>query len=100
MVQRTQLAEFTPRADAAGERAEPWSVPLVFFAKEAGQRYIITTKHHDGFALFRSQASPFNLVDHTPFQARRAEGTCRLRSPAADGTIRLPLWMADIHNTG
>ena len=40
----------------------------VRLAKDAGMRYIvITAKHHDGFALFHSRASPFNIVDATPF---------------------------------
>jgi alpha-L-fucosidase len=39
----------------------------VKLAKEAGMRYIvITAKHHDGFALFKSAASPFNMADATP----------------------------------
>jgi alpha-L-fucosidase len=29
---------------------------------------VITSKHHDGFALFKSKASPFNVVDATPFK--------------------------------
>ena len=38
-------------------------------AHEAGMNYVVlTTKHHDGFALFKSQASPYNVVDATPFQ--------------------------------
>jgi alpha-L-fucosidase len=45
--------------------AEAW----VRLAREAGQRYIVvTTKHCDGFAMFQSKASPFNIVDHTPFK--------------------------------
>jgi alpha-L-fucosidase len=40
----------------------------VRLAKEAGMRYIVfTTKHHEGFAMFRTAASPFNIVDATPF---------------------------------
>ncbi len=40
----------------------------VRLAKDAGMRYVvITAKHHDGFAMFRSAASPFNIVDATPF---------------------------------
>ena len=28
---------------------------------------IITAKHHEGFAMFRSKVTPFNVVDATPF---------------------------------
>ena len=38
----------------------------VKMAKDAGMKYIvITSKHHDGFALFKSEASKWNVVDHT-----------------------------------
>ena len=41
----------------------------VLLAKQAGMKYIvITAKHHDGFAIFKSEASPFNIVDHTPYK--------------------------------
>ena len=44
--------------------AEEW----VKVAKDAGMKYfVITSKHHDGFALFKSDASKFNVVDATPF---------------------------------
>ncbi|MGA4643575.1 alpha-L-fucosidase [Limisphaera sp. 4302-co] len=40
----------------------------VRLAKEAGMKYIIiTSKHHDGFALFDSQASDWDVVDATPY---------------------------------
>ena len=40
----------------------------VRIAKDAGMKYIvITSKHHDGFALFDSQASDYNLVKASPF---------------------------------
>lgn len=42
---------------------------LVLMARNAGMKYIVfTTKHHDGFAMFKSQASSFNMVDYTPFR--------------------------------
>ena len=42
---------------------------IVSLAKSAGMKYIvITSKHHDGFAMFKSQADPFNIVDATPFK--------------------------------
>ncbi|MBN1559650.1 alpha-L-fucosidase [candidate division KSB1 bacterium] len=44
--------------------ADAW----VRLAKEAGMKYIvITSKHHDGFAMFHSKVSPYNIVDATPF---------------------------------
>ncbi len=44
--------------------AEQW----VMMAKNAGMKYIvITAKHHDGFAMYHSQTSKFNIVDATPF---------------------------------
>lgn len=40
----------------------------VRMAKEAGMKYIvITAKHHDGFAMFNSKASKWNIVDATPY---------------------------------
>ncbi len=37
-------------------------------ASDAGMRYMVmTSKHHDGFAMFDSDASDFNVVDATPF---------------------------------
>src|SRR4026208_2198860 len=45
--------------------ADEW----VTLAKDAGMKYIvITSKHHDGFALFKSKVSPYNVVDATPFK--------------------------------
>jgi alpha-L-fucosidase len=44
--------------------AEAW----VRLARDAGMGYIvITAKHHEGFAMFRS-AHPFNVVDATPWK--------------------------------
>ena len=38
-------------------------------AKDAGMKYIvITSKHHDGFALFPSEASKWNVRDATPYK--------------------------------
>ena len=41
---------------------------FVATAKNAGMKYIaITSKHHDGFAMFKSDASKYNIVDATPY---------------------------------
>jgi len=44
--------------------ADEW----VKMAKEAGMKYItITSRHHDGFSMFDSAASDYNIVDKTPY---------------------------------
>jgi len=44
--------------------ADQW----VKMAKDAGMKYIIiTAKHHDGFAMFKTAASKWNIVDATPY---------------------------------
>ena len=41
----------------------------VQIAKNTGMKYIvITSKHHDGFAMYHSKANAFNIVDATPFK--------------------------------
>lgn len=41
---------------------------FVGLAKEAGMKYlVITAKHHDGFSMFNSECSDYNIVDATPF---------------------------------
>jgi alpha-L-fucosidase len=40
----------------------------VQLAKDAGMKYItITSKHHDGFAMWNSQVSDYNIVKRTPY---------------------------------
>ncbi len=40
----------------------------VLMAKNAGMKYItITSRHHDGFSMFDSKASTYNIVDKTPY---------------------------------
>ncbi len=41
---------------------------IVSFAKECGMNYlVVTTKHHDGFAMYHSKVDKYNVVDATPF---------------------------------
>ena len=77
---------------------------IVRLALNAGQRYlVITAKHHEGFAMFRSAASPYNVVDATPWRrhsrARSASGSwCQgvasttLYGLAAERNIANPSW--------
>ncbi len=40
----------------------------VSMVKKAGMKYItITSKHHDGFAMYDSKVSDYNIVDATPY---------------------------------
>lgn len=44
--------------------AERW----VQMAEDAGMKYIVfVSKHHDGFAMYRSKVSPYNVVDASPW---------------------------------
>jgi alpha-L-fucosidase len=50
--------------DARSFDADAW----VTLARSAGARYItLITKHHDGFALFDSDVTDWDVVDRTPF---------------------------------
>ena len=45
--------------------AQEW----VRLARSAGVRYItITSRHHDGFSMFATKATTYNIVDGTPFK--------------------------------
>ncbi len=64
---RIPIPEYEKLADqfqAEQFDADRW-IKLV---KDAGMKYIvITTRHHDGFAMFDSEVSKYNVVDATPF---------------------------------
>ncbi len=67
------------------------TVAQILLAKEAGMGYfVITAKHHDGFAMFGSRASGYNVVDATPFKrdVRKVRGV-PWPGPRA-GTITAP----------
>lgn len=44
-------------------------VKWVQMVKNAGMKYItITSKHHDGFAMYDSEVSDYDIVDRTPYE--------------------------------
>jgi alpha-L-fucosidase len=59
-----EYRQFAKQFNPVKYNADDW----VRLAKEAGMKYIIiTSKHHDGFAMFDSRASDWNIVKATPF---------------------------------
>ncbi|HUE83160.1 MAG TPA: alpha-L-fucosidase [Pyrinomonadaceae bacterium] len=60
-----EYEQLAPQFNPVGFNAEQW----VKLAKDAGMKYIvITAKHHDGFAMYDSKTSPYNIVAATPFK--------------------------------
>jgi alpha-L-fucosidase len=60
-----EYAELAKTFNPTEFNADEWAT----FAREAGMRYlVVTAKHHEGFAMFGSKASPFNIVDATPYK--------------------------------
>jgi alpha-L-fucosidase len=56
--------EFAKQFNPVKYNADQW----VRLAKQAGMKYIvITAKHHDGFAMFDSEASDWNIMKASPF---------------------------------
>jgi alpha-L-fucosidase len=56
--------DFPPAFDPVRFDPAAW----VKMAKDAGMKYItITSKHHDGFAMFDSKVSDYDVVDRTPY---------------------------------
>jgi alpha-L-fucosidase len=59
-----QYAKIADVFDPTNFNADEW----VSIAKNAGMKYIVfTTKHHDGFAMFNSPSSDYNIVKMTPW---------------------------------
>ncbi|MCJ7582717.1 MAG: alpha-L-fucosidase [Candidatus Aminicenantes bacterium] len=60
-----QYETFAPHFNPVKFDAAEW----VRMAKDAGMKYIvITSKHHDGFSLFDSKVSDYDVMDSTPFK--------------------------------
>jgi len=60
----TQYEQLAGQFDPVDFNAERW----VRMAQATGMKYIvITAKHHDGFAMYHSLVSSYNIYDDTPF---------------------------------
>jgi len=64
-ISRNEYLEFAHGFNPINFDADRW----VSDAKKAGMRYIIiTSKHHDGFAMYDSKVSDYNIVRQTAFK--------------------------------
>ena len=60
----TEYEKFAPQFNPT----EFSAADIVSLAKAAGMKYItITSKHHDGFAMFATKQNKWNIVDATPY---------------------------------
>ncbi len=63
-ISRRRYAILAKQFDPVDFNADQW----VKIAHQAGMKYIvITTKHHDGFCMFKTNATHYNVVDDTPW---------------------------------
>ncbi len=59
-----EYEEYAKQFNPVKFNAKEW----VSMAKDAGMKYIvITTKHHDGFCMFDSKLTDYDIVDATPY---------------------------------
>lgn len=64
-ISRKEYLELAHQFNPIRFNAEEW----ILTAKQAGMKYfIITAKHHDGFALYNSKVSDFDILDQSPFK--------------------------------
>lgn len=64
-IPKEEYEKFAPQFNPVKFNADEW----VRMAKNAGMKYIvITSKHHDGFSLWDSKVSDYDVMDRTPFK--------------------------------
>ena len=64
-IPRAEYVKFAPQFNPVKFDAAEW----VRIAKDAGMKYIvITSKHHDGFTMYDSAVTDYDIVDATPYK--------------------------------
>ena len=90
-------AAFTKQFNPVKFDANKW----VEIAKDAGVKYmVITSKHHDGFAMFHTAVDDYNIYDATPF---KRDPLKELSSAAATHDMKLGFYYSqsqDWHHPG
>jgi alpha-L-fucosidase len=76
-IPRAQYATLASRFDPVKFNANQWAET----AHDAGMKYlVITSKHHEGFCMFNTKATDYNVVDATPWHTdplRALSKACR-----------------------
>ena len=71
-----EYAQLAGQFNPTNFNADEWAQ----LAQDAGMKYlVITSKHHDGFAMFHSQATAYNVMDATPWKRdplKELQGAC------------------------
>jgi alpha-L-fucosidase len=68
MLNKIPLAEYAKLAETFNP-TEFNADKIVSLAKNAGMKYLVyTTKHHEGFAMYNSKVSDYNIVKSTPYK--------------------------------
>ena len=63
-IPREEYEQFAPQFNPVKFNAAEW----VGLAKQAGMKYlVITSKHHDGFCLWDSKVTEWDIIDATPY---------------------------------
>ena len=63
-----EYEKFAPQFNPVQFDARQW----VQLAKDAGMKYlVITSKHHDGFCMYDSKLTDYDIMQATPFASRR-----------------------------
>lgn len=64
-IPREEYAQLAPQFNPTDFDAKA----IAKLAKDAGMKYVvITSKHHDGFAMYDSEVSEYDIMDATPFK--------------------------------
>ena len=64
-IPKQEYAKLAARFNPVKFDADRWAG----IAKQAGMKYlVITSKHHDGFSLFDSRQTAYDIIDSTPFK--------------------------------
>jgi alpha-L-fucosidase len=90
LIPDSTLSKIARDFDPTGFNAKEW----VNIAKNAGMKYIvITSKHHEGFCLFHSKLTKYNIVDATPF---KRDIIAELADACRDAGIRFGLYYSQL----